>query len=328
MRHLPVSGLAHRRAAGFAMAVAQTPILLILAVLAVLVSPGPADLARHVLRIAITAMAAALWATPAVRRWLAAPLALMAAVAAGMGGWEALALGAVFLIAADLVAGPLARLGVPVHVSRRVGGGWIEPRIAWRALGWSFLGALALALLPVGAAWAFTAHNELAPEHARLAARLGGGISAVLFLASMGESLAVRRPAWPWSRSLPWSAAQRVRSDALFLGLHTLPLVLLAAAVHPAALAVVAILPFLTLRAAGAIRRAPERRTGASGEILAEGLILAALVALWPWTCLLALAGTPLALRFAAERERRQKVSRWLEIHHLAAGDPQSWSAS
>jgi hypothetical protein len=33
-------------------------------------------------------------------------------------------------------------------------------------------------------------------------------------------------------------------------------------------------------------------------------------------------------LRAAAERERRQKVSRWLELHHLAAGDPQSWSAS
>lgn len=180
----------------------------------------------------------------------------------------------------------------------------------------------------MGAAWAFVANNELAPEHVRLAARLGGGLATVLLLASLGESLAVRRPAWPWSRSLPWTAAQRVRSDALFLALHALPLVLLAAAVHPAALAVLAILPFLAVRAAGAMRRAPERRTGASGEILAEGFLLAALVALLPWTSLLALAGTPFAVRAAAERDKRQKVSRWLELHHLAAGDPQSWSAS
>ena len=75
------------------------------------------------------------------------------------------------------------------------------------------------------------------------------------------------------------------------------------------------------------MRRAPERLTGASGEILIEGFLLAAAVALLPWLSLLALAGTPWALRAAAERERAQKVSRWLELHHLAVGDPQSWSA-
>ena len=94
-----------------------------------------------------------------------------------------------------------------------------------------------------------------------------------------------------------------------------------------AALAVLAMVPLLAVRATGAMRRAPERRTGASGEVLGEGLLLAAAVALLPWVSLLALLGTPLAVRAAAERERRQKVSRWQEIHHLAAGDPQSWSA-
>jgi len=39
------------------------------------------------------------------------------------------------------------------------------------------------------------------------------------------------------------------------------------------------------------------------------------------------LLAAPWAARAAAERERRQKVSRWLALHHLAAGDPQSWSA-
>ena len=99
------------------------------------------------------------------------------------------------------------------------------------------------------------------------------------------------------------------------------------AAIHPMALVLFALTPFLAVRAAGAMRRAPERRTGASGEILLEGLPAAAATALLPWVVLPLLAMTPLAVRWAAERERRQKVSRWLELHHLAVGDSQSWSA-
>src|SRR3954447_10966404 len=281
LRHLPASGLAHRRAATLAIAVSQVPLLLLLLVLAAFSSLVPAVLIRRALQLVITALAAALCVTPARRRWAAAPVALAAAVVAGAGSWWMLALGAILVVAADWTAGDLAATGPPsAHLSRRSLGGWIEARIAWRALGWSVPGAFLTALLPVLSAWAFVAHNELAPQYVRLAARLGGGVAAVLLLASMSESLAVRRPAWPWSRSLPWTAERRVRADALFLGLHVLPLILLAVAIHPAALAVLPILPLLALRAAGALRRAPERRTGAAGEILAEGLLLAALVAL------------------------------------------------
>jgi hypothetical protein len=329
MRHLPVSGLAHRRAASLAIAIAQMPLLLGLLFLACYASLAPAALLEDALKLAVTALAAALCATPVERRWWSLPLALIAAVLAGSAGWGALGLAVILLAAADLLAGPLARSGAPaVHLSRRSDGRLIELRIAWRALGSSLFGALALGLLPVGAAFAFTAHNTLAPEHVRLAARLGAGLAMTLVLAQMAEALAVRRPAWPWSRSLPWSAAQRVRSDAVLLGLHALPLALVAARISPAALATLAILPLLAVRAAGAMRRAPERRTGAAGEILLEGALLASLVALLPWTALLALAGAPWAVRAAAERDRQQKVSRWLELHHLAAGDPQSWSAS
>ncbi|MFY9821988.1 MAG: hypothetical protein WAM82_11445 [Thermoanaerobaculia bacterium] len=329
LRHLPASGLAHRRAATLAIAVSQVPLLLLLLMLAAFSSLVPAVLIRRVLQLAVTALAAALCVTPARRRWIAAPVALSAAIVAGAGGWWLLALGAVLLAVADGAAGDLAATGPPrLHLSARSSGGWIETRIAWRALGWSLPGTYLTALLPVLAAWAFVAHNELAPQFVRLAARLGGGVAAVLLLASLSESLAVRRPAWPWSRSLPWTAQRRVSADALFLGLHALPMIVLAAAIHPAALEALPILPLLAVRAAGALRRAPERRTGATGEILGEGLLLASLVALLPWVSPLALAGVPFALRAAVERERRQKVSRWLELHHLAAGDPQSWSAS
>lgn len=329
LRHLPVSGLAHRRAAGLAIAIAQTPLLLGFLFLAAYASLAPAALLADALKLTVTALAAALCVTPAERRWASRPLALAAAVLAGSGGWGALGFAALLLIAADLVAGPLGQSGAPVvHLSRGSRGTLLEPRIVWRALGASLFGAWAIGLLPVAAAFAFTANNSLAPEHVRLAARLGAGLAAVLALAQMGEALAVRRPAWPWSRSLPWSAARRAGADALILGGHVLPLVLLAARIDPAALVILAVLPFLSLRAAGAMRRAPERRTGAAGEIVFEGALLAALVALLPWAALLPLAAVPWALRAAAERERRQKVSRWLELHHLAAGDPQSWSAS
>lgn len=329
MRHLPVSGVAHRRAAGLAITAAQTPILLGLLVVASFASRTAASLMEDALGLVLTALAMAVAATPARRRWLSSPLALGAAVAAGSGGWRMMALGALLLVAADLAAGPLARTGPPAaHVARRSAGGLLEFRIAWRALGWSLLGAFLLGLLPVGAAFAFVSNNSLAPEHVRLAALLGGGLAFVLLFAQIGESLAVRRPAWPWSRSLPWSASRRVMSDALFLGLHAVPLVALAVAIDPVALAVLGLLPLVAVRAAGAMRRAPERKTGAVGEVLMEGSFLATLVALVPWTALLTLALTPWAVRAAAERERRQKVSRWLELHHLAAGDPQSWSAS
>jgi hypothetical protein len=203
--------------------------------------------------------------------------------------------------------------------------GW---RISWRALGWRLAGAYLAALLPLAAAALFVAHNALAPGAVSLAARLGGGAAVVLFLAQTGEALAVARPAWPWARSLPQAASARVASDALFLGAHAAPLAALAGWISPwSALPLALSLPYLALRAAGALRRAPERRTGASGEILLEGMWLAAAVALLSWAALALAAAAPWAARLAAERERRQKVSRWLEIHHLAAGDPQSWSA-
>jgi hypothetical protein len=329
MRHLPVSGLAHRRAATLSIAIAQTPLVLGLLVLAAYASLAPAALAANVIKLIVTALAAALCAVPAERRWISLPLALTAAILAGSGGWGTIAAAVALLVAADLAAGPLARSRPPTgHRARRSRRAPIEWLIAWRALGGSLFGALALGLLPIGAAFAFTHNNALAPEHVRLGARLGAGLGVVFALAQMSEALAVRRPAWPWSRSLPWSAARRVGADALILGVHALPLVLLAARIDPAALVVLAILPLLAVRAAGAMRRAPERKTGAAGEIFFEGALLASLTALLPWTAILPLAMVPWAVRSAAERDRRQKVSRWLELHHLAAGDPQSWSAS
>lgn len=337
IRHLPADALAHRRAAALAIGVAQLPLLLLLAVLAPVTLHRPERLAAAFLGLVLSAAAAALFAVPVARPLLARPLALAAALLAAAGSWPALGVAVLLILATDLAAGGLPAGSKAARSSARrpepLEGGasarWLPPRIAWRALGWRLAGAYLAALLPWGAAALFVANNQLSPWAVGLAARLGGGAAAVLLLAQLGEALAVQRPAWPWARSLPQSALARVAADALFLGAHASPVVALAAWIAPrAALPVALTLPYLALRSAGALRRAPERKTGASGEILMEGMWLAAAVALLPWASLALVAVAPLAARSAAERERRQKVSRWLEIHHLAAGDPQSWSAS
>jgi hypothetical protein len=332
LRHLPLRAVDHRRAVAWAVAAAETPLVLLLLLLAAFATRRPGPLLADGLAIAVTAFAAAQAVVPARRIWLVRPCALAAALLADAGGWRAVALAAGLAVVADLAAGPLPQASRAALSGRAAGGGSgaaVPWRIAARALGWRSLGAYLAALLPLAAVWAFTHHNDLGASQAALAERLGAVASPVLFLAQLGETLAVRRPAWPWSRSLAWSAAQRVRSDALFLATAALPLLAMAALLAPrAALWSALVLPLLALRAAGALRRAPERRSGAAGEILAEGMLLAAAFALVPWLALPALAALPLAQRAAAERERRQKVSRWLELHHLAAGDPQSWSAT
>ncbi|HVT17315.1 MAG TPA: hypothetical protein VHQ90_14195 [Thermoanaerobaculia bacterium] len=335
VRHLPAGPAMHRRAALFAITLVEVPVLLGFAVLAVGASGarGGNALRELALALPLRALAAAVFALPVTRWRLTRTLALGAGLLAGGRSPGLLTLAAALLLAADLAGGGLRPVG-DLPRRRRSADRLIEARIAWRALGWRTAGAYACALLPLAMGWAFVAHNELPPLHQARGALLAGSLALALLFAALGDSLAVLRPAWPWARSLPWSAARRVRGDALLLGAHALPLVLATAVLAPwtretaaAVLAVLALVPPLAVRTAGAVRRAPERRSGASGEILLEAGLAALLAALLPWTAALALLATPWLFRVAARRERRQKVSRWLELHSLAVGDPQSWSA-
>ncbi|HZF13112.1 MAG TPA: hypothetical protein VFE33_30340 [Thermoanaerobaculia bacterium] len=339
VRHLPASGVAHRRAATLAVAVAQLPLLLGLVGLAGLAVHGAGGFLFAGLGLVATALAAAVATVPARRSLPTRILALAAAALAAIGHGLPLAAGVGLLLAADAVAGPVGHGTGARHPLRRQAAAPLErsprgarlfaARIAWRALGWKLPEAYVAGLLPIGAAALFVANNELPPRHVLLAALLGGGVGLTLFLAEVGEALATRRPAWPWSRSLPQSALQRVTTDAAFLAVHALPIVAVAALLTPRALLPLAgAFPCLAALSSGALRRAPERRTGAAGEILLQGGLSAALLALLPWLALAFLVLTLPVLRAAAARDRRQKVSRWLEIHHLAIGDPQSWSAS
>jgi hypothetical protein len=203
----------------------------------------------------------------------------------------------------------------------------LPPRLALRALRWRIVPCYLATLPPLAAAAFFLHNNRLDPAQARRAALLGGALACVALLAALAGALAERRPAWPWARSLPVAAARRVRDDALLLGLACLPPLAATALLCPVAAApLAATVPLLAAAAAAALRRPPAARLGARGELTIEGLLAAALVSLLPWTALALLAAAPLALRAAAHRERELKVSLWLERHHLAAGDPLSWS--
>lgn len=368
IRHLPVAGATHRRGATAAIAIAQAPMLTLLALPAVAArSASGAAIAPRLAGLCVVALAAAQLSLPVRRRAAAAVPALAAGLLAGMGGWPALAASLPLLAAADLAAGPLrspravrrqwsllpgrvlAALGdrvpamtsrppaatlaaapvpVPAPAAGRASAWWVL--ISWRALGWRAVGAYGLALLPWTGALLFIRNNDLPPLPPLAAARaaiLGGGAAIVALLALLAGRLAARRPAWPWARSLPWPARRRVLGDAALLGAACLPMVALAGQVAVAAVPPLAgLLALLSARAAGAMRRPAESRLAAAGEILLEGLPLAGLVALVPWSAVALLAVVPLALRAAAARERRLKVGRWVERHHLAAGDPLSWN--
>ena len=194
---------------------------------------------------------------------------------------------------------------------------------------------LALAYIPavvvLGASRLFLANNELSAAAAFSLSLFGLILGFSFLIGTAGNILASRRPAWPWLRSLPRSAAARVGSDAAFLGLIALPLAaglaLLGRPIHEAAFLAGPLL-WLALRGAAAVREALDRPFGPLGQVLVEGTILAFGVAVWPWLTWLVWVASPVAFLLARGAERRLKPTLWAERHHLDAGDPLSWSAS
>jgi hypothetical protein len=199
--------------------------------------------------------------------------------------------------------------------------------VAGRAVGLKILIPYALSGGVLALTQAFLWNNPVSGPTAAAAARFGGMLATAVFLAGAASILAAKRPPWPLARTWPRSARRRVLDDTLFLAvpavLLLIPLGLIEAQAVPAT---AACLPILGLRAAAAVRLDRELRFGAWARVLAEGAFAAVLVCFEPLASLafLLLAGP--ALQAAAYLEKRQKVSRWLELHHLSAGDPLSWS--
>jgi hypothetical protein len=333
IRTLPAAGVSHRRAVTAGLTVVQLPILAIVLLggLAAF-DTHPSTTAPRLAGLVLLGWASSMAVLRVDRGW-SRVLAAAAAVLAWMGSWPAVVAAVPMVIVADAITGSLA-VGVKRRSAlataaatgpRSVVRLWMT--IARRALGWRIATSWIPGILALLPAVLFIRNNTLTSAHEVGAARLAGVTATVLVVAAASESLFKRRPPWPWIRSLPWSAVRRVAFDALLLGVISLPLVVATAMIEAtAAVPVLATLPFVSFRGAAAIRQAPARTSGAAGLLLIEGLLAAALVTLLPWMAMVFLASTPLTVWLAAERERRQEIGRWHELHHLAAGDSMSWS--
>ncbi len=346
-RSLPVGPRARRLSALIALVVGESPLLAVLAVFAWAVTdPGPmpeaaftaraaehlARVAPHIIGLVAGAAAAGLVSLPSAipRRIKIVPAA--ACFLSFAGDPAVLAISVLLLVGAIALPGG-GRVPRGGRAPRRA----LPAAVFFQALALRAVrGRLALACLPpflvLGAARIFLANNELAPRSAEAISVFGLAFSLTALIGPAADILAVRRPAWPWLRSLPRSAAARVRDDALLLAFLGLPLVAFGLAFlrRPAWLAgyLIGPLAWLALRGAGAVREAGDRPFGALGHITVEGAILSFVLALVPWTSFLIAAATPAAFLLARNAERRLKPTRWAERHHSNAGDPLSWSAS
>jgi hypothetical protein len=328
IRHLPARGLTHRRLAGIAITVAQTPVLLVLALLSLIafavfqVSP-----ILYLLGLPILGLASGLCVLPVQRNFFTKPLSFAACVLSTSGHWIFLTIAIVLLIIADQSAGSLSpsrksrvsQKSLPSSLSNAI--------IVFRALRLRILFPYLPALFVLGLTSLFLSNNTLTTHQMFRAVIFGGTLSVAMFCAFIANSLAVRRPPWPWARSLPWTAKQRITADAWLIGLSAIPILVLVMLIKIQATWPVAVcFPPLIFFASLAVRRAFKNQLGALWQILIVGITTSMLVCLIPLISIVFLAMTPLLIKYGVELEKQQKVSRWLEMHHLAAGDSLSWS--
>jgi len=328
IRHLPAGSALHRRLASLAIFTSMIPVLAGLGALAsISLWTSRRDVVLSVLSLISLGFAASATCLPVKRRPITAPLGILAAVlcASGTVVFIGLGIGLVFVI--DQISGPI----MPARKSRRyrrlLKGFGLLTILNWRAARLKIALPYLFSIPVLLAAVLFLRNNSLNPRLISSAVRFGGTLCLAVFLAILANILAVKRPPWPWLRSLPLSSGQRILADSLFLAAHASILLIPVFMIHsPSFLAAAAFLPVAAARTAGVIRQARELRLGAAGKLLVEGFIAALFLSLWPWTAVVFLACVPPVFLDAVGKEKYQRVSLWLEIHHLAAGDSLSWS--
>jgi hypothetical protein len=324
IRHLPLGDSRNRRGLELSLIVVQLPLLVSLGLLALVAHLNGLAVFRPVLlRLAVLVLAGAMAALPVRRAWLVSPVSFSCAAAAALGPFWAAMWALPVLLVTERVAGAIR---APRPSRRREFHLPFASGIAWRALGWRTPLALTASGLPLLAAWLFATNNELRGSPEAGTWRLGISLGVVTVISILSESLAVRRPVWPWLRSLPSSSQRRVAEDAVFLALHSLPVLAIGALFHwQAALATLSILPFVALRACGSMRRL-RSRASAARTLVAEACLASAILALLPWSVAVWPVAAIAAFGYASQAELEQKVTRWLEVHHDTGGDSLSWS--
>jgi len=324
IRHLPATEAARRRSLLAAVVCAQIPLAAGLVLLAVVASRAGLSLTAPVVRSLVVVTAAAMGSLPVRRRALTTTMGIVAAL---VSAWpqSGVFLSLPILVAVDAVSGSVeVKPAQKEFASRDL---LLGVRIAFRAVGWRILPAVGFGALAQAAGWLVIANNQLSGTVANAAGRLAGSMACVLCLFSLAKDLAVCRPPWPFSRSLPWSTGRRTTEDASWFVLCTLPLLLLIPSV-PSLPSVLALVPLLTIRAAEYVRRIPARRTAAL-VFLFEGTLVACFVTVFPLlTALICVTGAIPAWKSARRADSRQRTTAWFELHHAGAGDTGSWSGS
>jgi hypothetical protein len=185
-----------------------------------------------------------------------------------------------------------------------------------------------VSVLALAAGWFYSRNNELSPTDTGFVARLWAAIAIALYVGGVGDIIAARRPVWPWLRSLPWSSHDRAVDDSIAIGLPALGIALASMVVDLRTVVFsLAVLIPLSALAAGLLRGARRRLTRVSGPLIVVGILVGTAGAFHPWIAAVALSTTPVLLRLAARRDRREIVTGWKELYHDAAGDSLAWSA-
>jgi hypothetical protein len=330
MRSLPVEARASWRAAVIALCMAQlavatfVPICVLAAAFVYHAEVSPAKVAS--LAVMIAAVAAAALPSRRLHTRLIAACGVGVSV---VGTWPTMVASIACLAIADAlgpeIVGPRYKKRRSPLTKRNHSALAIWIRAGWRAMRPQGIAASAALPAVVGSfAYFITANNpELPPSTAATVVRVCGVISLALFAGALANALLATRQPWPWARSLPWSARHRVLGDACLLGipLFAVPIGLCAANATQA-LVVAALLPLAATSASAAVRGAGNRQTGAAGECMVVMLVAGGAIAMWPPLSLGAIAATPFFVWLGARRDRNRVATRWVELHHAAAGDP------
>jgi len=307
---------------------AQVPVLLSLSLPSLLLSNSlGVNPAVYFSGLPVLGLSSALFVLPIRNSVFIKPFVLGACILSASGNWLMLIAGAFLFLICDLVSGPLVTGKKRQQYGKVPKGLWLSFFMAWRALKWRIGFPYIFSFFILGLTQVFIQNNDHSPVLSGKIYLFGVACSAVVICAFLAHVLAVRRPPWPWSRSLPWSSRRRVLLDAGCLAMSTTPLLLMAfvfekKTIFPLLLS----LPALCFLSSWTMGRVFYLRTGAYGTILIYGVIGALLLCLYPLISLVYLILAPILLRQAVEQERLLKVSQWQERHHLAAGDSLSWS--
>ena len=120
----------------------------------------------------------------------------------------------------------------------------------------------------------------------------------------------------------------RAVDDGIAIGAPGVVVALASGIVDPRTVVVaLATLPAVAALGVLLLHGARRRLTRVSGALIVVGILFGTAVAYYPLLSVVALAATPLIIRAAASRDRREIVTGWQELHHDATGDSLAWSA-